>query len=440
MIIKHSRDANNVLLVENNNHLLAQESSGRELSAAIGLVSIIFFWQTQIYVGGVGVPIYLVSMPFLFFLSGITARQITNVLLLNGIFFFYFAIQTQQQIAQSNLSRTVFSLVALSLLFVAIMRWVDICQRSRWKIFIRLSSFLLCLQVALQMLEMIVPDVATFFGGSVYYSGFSLLSLPRASGFFSEPSHIGMGLSPYIFLVVSRPKFFLREFGIVPLLAIVMSISLSVSATSFLVVFLAFVLGNITSFKVGFKSLTVAIILSAIVSALLIFGLPAAFQDRLQSTIQLFSGERSSSAYNLSSLVLYLGGRMAMEALTHFPLGAGALNLSALYPFVGADKFPELARYAGLNSEDGASVLFKLVGEFGWMGVLLYASSIRFFFRANRDPNKVMITSMIFTMMAFSIRGASYFDGAIAIGLSLSFFGLLETIFSIRSSRYRLSI
>ena len=102
---------------------------------------------------------------------------------------------------------------------------------------------------------------------------------------------------------------------------------------------------------------------------------------------------------------------MALGGLQHYFLGVGFLNFQILNEYSFVSFLSNLAWE--LNAMGGTSVAFKLIGEFGYIGVLIILFSLIAFAKSIRqdDYKKTLGTFFLFGLIVSFVRGASYFDG-----------------------------
>ena len=144
--------------------------------------------------------------------------------------------------------------------------------------------------------------------------------------------------------------------------------------------------------------------------------LPAALADRIFTLIALLQSGYFDTKTNLSALVFYGGFVAAKDTLASYPLGVGFLNMASAYDL---DTLSAYRHFAGdTNINDGSSVLFKIVTEFGYIGVVFAVYSFivvwRYFYL---DRNEITIGLLAFPLIACFVRGGSYLDGPVLIAL-----------------------
>ena len=252
-----------------------------------------------------------------------------------------------------------------------------------------------------------------------------LLPIPAFSGLFTEPSHFGLALSPFVFMLLIDFNAFRQHIGTAFAGVIAVLALLCPSATLIAVFSLAacFSLSaSILRMRMGGIAAVTAL---GIAVALAIIFVPEVSERA--------GGVLSANAYdpfgeqNLSALLFEKGKQMAEYAIMNFPLGVAFLNMVILAPYAPVSHVADIVLY--LNSQDGSSTLFKGICELGILFIVFAAAAFMRFFRAttraNTFPELVML-SFQFALFAHFIRAGSYFQGCLAIGFSVCIFELLE--------------
>lgn len=253
------------------------------------------------------------------------------------------------------------------------------------------------------------------------------LPIDRRSGFFVEPSFLALAISPFIFMAMFNFGLFRRYLGWSSLGLIGLIAVLCPSAT---VIGIGLLSGAIVVFDRTLKGRAFSMIGSALLVTILgaaIIAIPA-IAERFTGVL---AGDNSSLLLeqNMSSLVFIKGRQMATYAIQHFPLGVAFMNMESLQGYASVSSFSSYL-YT-LNSNDGSSILFKGISEFGIMFVLVSGLAAWRFLRAmSRDDGRslfnILVLSIQFAAFAHFIRGSSFFDGLIAIGLSIFLFEILQ--------------
>lgn len=247
------------------------------------------------------------------------------------------------------------------------------------------------------------------------------LPIDRHSGvFFNEPSHLALAVAPYILMAAYNFKMFKRYLGMRSVLALATTILLCPSATLFGVCILAGAVVLIARLLTGRA-------LGVIGSAAFVGGLTYAalaapeIAERFVGAISI-SPDAPLAEQNFSVLIFTKGREMAEYALQHFPLGVGFLNMEVLAPHSTVTWLVDIL--ADLNSKDGSALLFKGICEFGAPFLALSVLALLRFLRTVTRPQQPSLFSLLVVGVQFAtfshlFRSASYFDGVIAIGLSM---------------------
>jgi hypothetical protein len=144
--------------------------------------------------------------------------------------------------------------------------------------------------------------------------------------------------------------------------------------------------------------------------------------DRVVSIFKYFQSGTLQGIVNISSLVYIKGFQMASHALLYYPIGVGFLNMGVLNEYSSVSQLNELL--FTLNKDDGSSILFKILTEFGILGLLFFSGSLHRLIKLSRNNGDIYEQAFLFSFVAASVRGASYFDGPLIIGISIYVFYL----------------
>jgi hypothetical protein len=160
---------------------------------------------------------------------------------------------------------------------------------------------------------------------------------------------------------------------------------------------------------------------------------------RINQVYLRFTGQEIiSSKINYSSGVFIKGFEMAKIALKKYPLGVGMENMQVL------NKYTKVAQLGGLfeklNSHNGGSILFKIISEFGYLGLIIaiYALLylIKYSLKKDKNPYNLLIGSLVFGFISAFIRGPSYTAGVPILGLSVLFWVILDNLKKYLSPSY----
>ncbi len=252
-----------------------------------------------------------------------------------------------------------------------------------------------------------------------------LLPIPAFSGLFTEPSHLALALSPFVFMLLIDFNAFRQHVGTAFVGIVVGLAVLCPSATLISIIALAACFSlSASALRMKMGGIAAVIAVGAILSLAIVF---------VPQISERVSGVLSANAYdpfgdqNLSALLFEKGKQMAEYAITNFPLGVAFLNMVILAPYAPVSHVADVVFY--LNSQDGSSILFKGVCELGILFIVFAIAAFARFFRAATRANMfpdLVVLSFQFALFAHFIRGGSYFQGCLAIGLSVCVFELLE--------------
>lgn len=263
------------------------------------------------------------------------------------------------------------------------------------------------------------------------------------SGVFSEPSHVALALAPFIFMLVYDIRSFGRQFGRDSIICIIVIFVLCHSATLFSITAFAGLVTLLSKVPRG-NVLGVIVTAGLCVAVAVSMVLLPEVADRLNS---LASGNSldPSLRENVSALVFLKGQQMAEYGLLHFPLGVAFLNMEVLAPHSQVTYLDDTLMQ--LNSQDGSSLLFKGVSEFGVSFVLFAVFNVLTLARKAFRDSKPSVESLVlmsfqFTFLAHFIRAGSYFTGVASIAISLCIFEMIPRmkLSSLVPSHFRASI
>lgn len=392
------------------------------------LASVVFLWRFQVGFGGAAVPVYV-------FLAPITLMWGVNVLALQRTLVAATIAAVTMMVALLQgvpFSRGLVSIVAL---LVFLFNWLAVgtsffsAQTDRWKTLAGFVRILIRLQVTIQIMEIMgFPFLENRI--SPHY----FLPIIRAPGLSIEPSHVAITFAPLIFSSLwPRRSAWGGHLGPLDYALVYLSVFLSPSATGLFVIGLAvFLRISIKWPLIAVASGGIAFILGQGIFSFVSY-LPAEIRIRFEALVTIFELGQFDSRSNLSSVVFYGGFQAALTSLKDFPLGVGFMNMETVYNLPRFEPYREVA--GNSNIRDGSSVLFKLITEFGYIGLALAVTAVvsLWSFLARRPPD-IMIGVLVFPLIAFFVRGASYFDGTVIISLALVVFGLMNNGSSMRRS------
>lgn len=393
----------NIVYVLNINSLNA-----KEYAAAAGLSCVIFLWPIQIWIQNVGIPLYIIISPLLILLSKFTNK---NIILFVGILFLLFVLsilQKAQGVVFTTPMRSFTAIVIFCFVFTCASRWLHIVLTNKQKIFFLFCKYFLITQVLIQLLQLTLWKIGLF---NTNYK--HLFEIPRCYGYFLEPSLVASGLSPFVYLFVFHRKLFFYWLGKSGIICLFLIFILCPSTTLVGVLAIAAFFLQIRSCT-SVRALAFTLISSIFLIATFVWiisHIPATM-DRIVDLCSAFSDPESiSGAQNFSSLLLLKGFQMASASLEHYILGVGFLNFQFLNDYSAVSLLNDFLYES--NAFEGTSSGFKLVGEFGYLGLIVLIIMLFIFLKNIKKTNHNIILEnfMLFGLMASCIRGASYFDG-----------------------------
>jgi len=391
--------------MNNNYHRI---SSRQAYAASLGIASIIFLWPIQIFWGTIGAPAYIFTSVIFICFSRFTAADSIRFVAGTIFLFVLLYLQKLQGITLSTPLRTILAIPAFTFIMACAFRWLRIVlQNGPFPLFNIFRIFLFG-----QLLTQLCQLAACWYGlYSVNYEHY-LLNIPRVSGFFGEPSCVAFSLSPFIYLVLCRWRLAVKWLGKIGLTSLGLTFVLCPSSTLIAAVAIALFLRQIQSRS--FCSVVFSMFLLLLGGCLLILAIDhiPAVSSRVYGVANLLSGTQYVNINtNLSVLMLLKGWQMALGGLQHYFLGVGFLNFQVLndYSFVSSLSYLAWAK----DAMGGTSVAFKLIGEFGYIGLFIVFFSFIALAKDIRhdDYKKTLAAFFLFGLIASFLRGASYFDG-----------------------------
>ena len=390
----------------------------RPAVAAIYLCSVMFFWRFQLVIDNATVPVYLLLVPLALLLDiprGVVIRTLVFGAVTLGVLLV-------AMLQGAELTRSSVSLVALLIVMVC---WVGIGAAIRqlrldgWLALATAVKIVIRLQLALQLAEIVGLDPLGNRSYPHYY-----LPIDRMPGLLIEPSHVAITFSPLIVAAFwPKERCFGGHLSRLDFLLVFAIVFLCPSATLVAVLGLALALRIAARTPLlGFAMIAVPVLI--LQNLPFVLGLlPDAIADRLGTLVFIVRTGYFDGSSNLTSVVFYGGFRAAMTTLAEYPLGLGFLNMGAAYASEGLDHYMRVA--GETNVHDGSSMLFKLVTEFGWLGVAFVVYSVLVIWRFFTTEEGDLTTGVLaFALLAFFARGASYLDGPVLVALAVILFGL----------------
>jgi hypothetical protein len=396
---------------------------------ALSISSIIFLWSNQITIGHTRVALIYILFLFVVIFFKTRFQDIIIFAILTILFYLFLVIQ----IVPFNLNlitpiKTVIYIPIVLFLLVFCFRYItDIFRYGEEEKIFFFLRLLLKFQLSSQILELLL-----FHFGIKYHitSGMYIKdNLPRASGFFYEPSNVAFSLSPFIYILIQDYKKFIKFFKSDSIIILITIFLISFSTTFAVVIFISFLLKIIKIYKSkNFKKIIVSI-------GIMIFFIYLALTNnqisiRANQVLFRFAGtEVLSNNINASSAVFIKGFEMSKKALTSYPFGVGLDNMAFLNKFAKINKIKK--NISQFNNDNGGSIMFKIIGEYGYIGLVIVIYTFLFLIKAslkteNINSYDIFINSQVLGLMSTFIRGPSYTVGVAIIGLSILFWTFIK--------------
>lgn len=401
---------------------------------AIGLSSVIFLWALQIELGTSGIPTYVLFNVLLFFIYGFRRIEIINFIVLIIISFLFLFIQT---IGKINLTTPFRSIVGIPLFVMTLIicsRWVNE-SKYNLEILFKVFKYFIIAQLVYQLIQMILSNFNLYHSDYTHY----FFNGPRVSGFYIEPSHVAYSLSPFIYLVIFKYKYISKAIGRFGLISLFLIFFLSICSTLIAIIliccFFRFIIVGQTIKSLLYKFF--GVLLLTIVFIFLLDFMPS-LKERIDLTLSFFLSNNIvySQDTNLSVLAFVKGWQMAMASLSETLLGAGFLNLQYFNEYSEVSKISE--RHYNLNTMEGTSTAFKMVGEFGYLGlfIIIYVV-VKFVKNCKKEIYfSVYQNFFFFGLIAAFLRGPTYFDGVVMLTFSLIYLNFFNNKIYENSSLY----
>jgi hypothetical protein len=384
---------------------------------AIGLCTIIFLWPIQIPVGPAdGVPVYIMILIVLYLSTKMNTNMLNrSVLLLFMIFCYTFFQLILQNINLDSHLLTLASIFVLSLLIPLIYELLLNSKNQLHVYFVRFLRFFLSLQLIFMVFQLLCIQIGWLSNRYLHY----ILPIYRVSGFFNEPSHLALSLSPFYYLIIIHYSSFIKMFKKYSVIILVAILLICPSTTLFAVILASIGIRALCHLSLNPKKIfnfIVSTILGVFLFVSFIKFFPS-FSSRVMSIFDYSMGIDIAKIGNISSLVYLKGYQMATYGITHFPLGVGINNMVMLNDYSSISHLS--ATLYSLNKEDGSSMIFKISSEFGILGLLFYIGSLILLLRYAKNKTNFIEQAFLFAFIISGVRGPTYFDGPLFIGISI---------------------
>lgn len=393
-------------------------ASKQAYAAALGISSIIFLWDIQVKIGSIGVPIYFIASLFFIHTSKFLRSDVMRFIIGTVLLFFILGLQLAMGAVLTTPLRSFVSVFFISFIVVCVYRWLSITIRFGALPLFKVLRWFLIAQFVVMLCQLFAWSLG------MYSSSYAnLFNIPRVSGLFSEPSHVALSLSPFIYLFFCYRKLAGKWLGKSGLLCLLSIFVLCPSTTMLGIVGLAMLFKqwkSLKSIKAFAKSTFIFLTVASILGSAIIYVPP--IHMRVMGLSDVVTGHAEiDSSINISALVYIKGAEMAWAALKHFPFGVGLLNMQELNDYSAASSVSETLNI--LNADDGGSIAFKLIGEFGYIGLLMVILMAAICAHSVRSDqfNDILFGFFMFGIIATFLRGASYFDGVPIIAFAVLF-------------------
>ena len=364
-------------------------------------------------VGSIGVPFYVLLSPVLLCVTGVTWKDIKTFLIVFLFLMITGLFQLGQGVTLLYPLKTIVSFFVISFMILCVSRWLLYTVKNDPDVIFSFFKGFILFQLFLQVIQVALYYLGLYSTSYIFlYVGF-----PMTTGFYSEPSHVALSLSPFLFLRICYPREFSTYLGRSTFLVLIFIFLISPSTTLFLALVLS-VLFKTTSKLQGWIDLLKVLLL--LIFSVLLAICAVIYVEPVSSRVipflnLVFMAGDMNDINNLSVLVLLKGGQMAWHGLLNYPLGVGLLNMAALNDY-SSISFLTDTLYE-LNADDGSSIAFKLISEYGYLGIFLILTLVSSLFssRQYQEIAKVLYGFLGFSFVIMCFRGASYYDGAFFI-------------------------
>ena len=392
----------------------------KKYTHAIGMCSVTFLWGIQIPIGPIeGLPLYLFLIPFLILIDGLTIYHFRFSLILGLFLISILTLQlTFQNIHLTTSSRIISSMIMFVILISLVSSWYTTSLKHNHKYFFNISKAFLVIQFFFMIIQLIFYKVGLLdLKHEAYLPGLSI----RPPGLFMEPSHVAVGLAPFYYFAINSYNDFISKYGKPILYILILIVFICPSATMLAFISFLSMIWYFRNFRFNIKNMIYSFSI-LVVCFLVIYNVIFSIQEISDRIISLFSllGDGLDPSANISALILLKGYEMFTYAITNYPLGIGFLNMALVNEFSSVSfLYPFLYN---LNKQDGSSLFFKFCSEFGIFGIIFFLYTLKRLFKNIRSETIKFENAFLFTFIACSIRGPSYFDGPILIVFSMCLF------------------
>ncbi len=390
----------------------------REFLIAFALASNLFLWGIQIAIGpAAGVPVNILLIPVIYLFMTINLYTLRKSVILCCFLLFILLIQAfMQDIVIESKTLTIFTILILSLIGPIIYEMLMKSKKDEHFFLIQIFRFFIAIQLFLMIFQLFLVHLGIYKNPYFHY----FLPTYRTSGFFAEPSHLAISLSPFYYLSITNLEWFKNNFRYRTVALLFLIFFLCPSTTLFLVIFMSTIFRIFRDFQFTKKKLVKIFILIFFLfsSVFVLLEVSESSKDRIISIVALFQGAALENVSNYSSMVFVKGFQMAHYGLTNYPLGVGINNMQMLNEYSSIAQFNE--KLYILNKNDGASLFFKMTAEFGILGILFFIFAIQTFMKCFRNKSYHLEQGFLFCLILSTVRGVTYFDGGLIIPIMIA--------------------
>ena len=360
---------------------------------------------------------YLIFLPLTFLLP--LPRHVFPVAL--SIFAAILLLLLVALLVGVNILRAEVSLVALFILMVAIVvtaQALPISYRTGWVHLAKALKIFINLQILVQFIQIAGLQFPSYLALPHYF-----LPIVRPPGLLTEPSFVATTFSPIVFASLwPKEKVFGGSMNQWDFFKVYFILILCPSTTAIVMLMLAILL-RMVAWQPLLAFVSFAILIAVWKNLLILVELlPPDVADRINVLIYLLQTGYFDQHSNLSSVVLFGGLTAAQTTLHSFPLGVGFLNMASVYNLDSLSYYRQVVGDNNIN--DGSSMLFKIIAEFGYLGVAFATYGVFAILRYFSVPRPdVTMGLLAFPFLVSFARGGSYLDGPVMIAIAIILFG-----------------
>lgn len=312
----------------------------------------------------------------------------------------------------------IFTIIALSL--IANLNGIDSYVKSFVSILLILFLIYVAYFFALWLYSLNISNIIRIINTT--YWTLSIISLVSIGLYAANITHKSV-------LLFAEPSHFSLFFGVLSLVKFVLS---SKESEKIIILCITAILVLLLPNFTLFFYIVLMVLLLGIRNLMSVFFIISLFLLILNHLDLNYFTDRIYDDNNLSAVVYQQGWELIHYSLTTSIFGAGFQNLITL-PLTEAGEFLLALGGLELNRQDGSFLSSKLLGEFGWLGLVLFLYYLymyisAFFYIAKRinKPKSILLIANVL-IYAFSVemlvRGIGYFS----VGVFSFFVGFFLT-------------